>query len=177
MAEPVLDENTGTATWSCDDDTGYTIDSGAELDPDDSGFVLSSLAIKEYDEFEDADFSNWYSSALSQDTNFFRFGSGSAYQTGNNTSQLNFANITMLSVIRDTVTFYDDGSAGINSRYVRLTKDGYQTRHFKLLQEFNMATIVNIIMPWGFAIDAISGAMFIYSPNYYEIELEPKDEN
>ncbi len=62
----------------------------------------------------------------------------------------------------------------LNSKYIRLKKDGYESRFFKLQQEFNMITIVNIFMPWGFAIDAVSGAMFIYQPQYYELELEGK---
>lgn len=62
----------------------------------------------------------------------------------------------------------------LHSKYIRLKKEGYETRFFILQQEFNMLTIMNIFMPMGFAIDAVSGAMFIYHPQYYELELEPK---
>lgn len=62
----------------------------------------------------------------------------------------------------------------IFSSYVRLKKDGYETQHFVLRQQFNIITVLNFFFPPFFAVDAVSGAMFMYNPTYYEIELDPE---
>ena len=65
----------------------------------------------------------------------------------------------------------------LSGRYVTLELDGYETRQFKLQQEFDVVSILNVFgLGLGFVIDAATGAVYTYNPNRYNITLHPDDE-
>lgn len=57
---------------------------------------------------------------------------------------------------------------------ITLKMEGYETRVFQPETGFNGVAVLNFfnLLFWG--IDAATGALWKYSPKYYEIELEPK---
>jgi len=57
-----------------------------------------------------------------------------------------------------------------------LTRDGYKKRVFQPETTFNGVSVLNTfnLLFWG--IDAATGALWKYDPNYYNIELEPVKE-
>lgn len=62
----------------------------------------------------------------------------------------------------------------VNSAEVVLRLAGYETRVFRLEQEFNYVSLLNLfnVLFWG--IDVVSGAVMTYRPTYYEFNLKPK---
>lgn len=62
----------------------------------------------------------------------------------------------------------------VNSAEVVLRFPGYETRVFKLEQEFNYVSLLNLfnVLFWG--IDVVTGAVLNYRPTYYEFNLQPK---
>ena len=54
-----------------------------------------------------------------------------------------------------------------------LSKEGYQQRTFRPEVTFNSVSLLNTVFVLFYGIDAISGALWKYSPRQYEIELEP----
>ena len=65
---------------------------------------------------------------------------------------------------------------GNDGQIVTLKKDGYKTRTFQPQTDFNGVAALNLfnVLFWG--IDAATGALWKYSPKFYEIELEPETE-
>jgi hypothetical protein len=64
----------------------------------------------------------------------------------------------------------------IDGQVITLKKEGYEMKFFQPETEFNMVSLLNFIIPIYWAIDAATGAMWKYSPEYYEITLEPQKE-
>jgi len=64
---------------------------------------------------------------------------------------------------------------GSSGQTITLSKKGYQTRSFEAETEFNPVSILNLfgLLAWG--IDAASGALWVYKPTFYSINLEPAD--
>ncbi|MDP5121017.1 MAG: PEGA domain-containing protein [Spirosomaceae bacterium] len=62
----------------------------------------------------------------------------------------------------------------INDVDIEMKKDGYQTRFFTLDKEFNVVSVINLLSPIGWGVDALSGSLMKYDRKAYEIELEPK---
>jgi len=60
----------------------------------------------------------------------------------------------------------------INERDVRITLEGYETRWFSLERELNLISILNLGNMFGWAIDALSGAIFRFVPTEYSITLQ-----
>ena len=60
-------------------------------------------------------------------------------------------------------------SADITVRF-----DGYETRTFRLEQEFNPVSVLNLFNPLFWGIDAATGSMLRYRPHFYEINLQPR---
>ncbi len=63
---------------------------------------------------------------------------------------------------------------GNDGQVVTLKADGFETKTFQPETVFNGVAVLNLtnILFWG--IDAATGALWKYSPKFYEIELEPK---
>jgi hypothetical protein len=57
---------------------------------------------------------------------------------------------------------------------IELKLDGYKPSFFTLSKEFNIVSVVNLTNPFGWGVDALSGAIMKYDRKSYEIELEPK---
>jgi len=62
---------------------------------------------------------------------------------------------------------------GSSGQTITLSKKGYQTRSFEAETQFNPVSILNLfgLLAWG--IDAASGALWVYKPTFYSINLEP----
>lgn len=63
---------------------------------------------------------------------------------------------------------------GFESPTISLKLDGYKTRTFEPEQSFQLVSILNLGNPFGWAIDAVSGAAMKYDPKVYELKLEPE---
>lgn len=50
--------------------------------------------------------------------------------------------------------------------------EGYEDRRFELDKEFNTVSILNIFVPIGFVIDALTGALFRYDKKEYTVDME-----
>ena len=63
---------------------------------------------------------------------------------------------------------------GLNDKHITFEKEGYQEKSIVLQKEFATTAILNIFGPTflGLGIDALSGALFNYSPSQYTVELE-----
>ena len=62
----------------------------------------------------------------------------------------------------------------INDTDVEFKLDGYETRLITLSKELNVVSIINLGNLFGWAIDALSGALMKYDRKTYEITLEDK---
>ena len=67
--------------------------------------------------------------------------------------------------------------AMMEDRRVTLKLEGYADKTFVLQKEFQMVSILNIFTGMaGFAIDILTGAIFSYSPETYNMELESSED-
>ena len=67
--------------------------------------------------------------------------------------------------------------AMMEDRRVTLKLDGYADRTFVLQKDFQMVSILNVFTgAVGFAIDIITGAIFSYSPETYNMKLKSSDD-
>ena len=62
----------------------------------------------------------------------------------------------------------------LTGKPIEIKKEGYQNRILTPSTSFNTTAIVNIFVPIGFVIDAITGAMMKYSPTTYDVTLDKK---
>ena len=62
----------------------------------------------------------------------------------------------------------------INDTDVEFKLDGYETRLITLSKELNVVSIINLGNLFGWAIDALSGALMKYDRKTYDITLEDK---
>ena len=62
----------------------------------------------------------------------------------------------------------------INDTDVEFKLDGYETRLITLSKELNVVSIINLGNLFGWAIDALSGAVMKYDRKTYDITLEDK---
>ena len=60
------------------------------------------------------------------------------------------------------------------SKVVSLTLEGYETKRFSLMSEFNPVAVINLTNIIGWAIDFGTGALWKYPKTFY-FELEPED--
>jgi hypothetical protein len=63
---------------------------------------------------------------------------------------------------------------GSDGQTVTLKMEGYETKTFQPETSFNGVAVLNLFSLLGWGIDAVTGAIYKYSPKYYEIELEKK---
>ena len=57
---------------------------------------------------------------------------------------------------------------------IALKKDGYETTNVNLQNSFNNTSLLNILFPLGFAVDAATGQIMHYNTLNYETTLEKK---
>ncbi len=62
----------------------------------------------------------------------------------------------------------------INDTDVEFKLDGYNTRIITLSKEFNVVSILNFAGLFGWAIDAVTGAVMKYDRKSYDVTLESK---
>lgn len=62
----------------------------------------------------------------------------------------------------------------IGSREITLKLNGYEARTFYLQKEFNAVSLLNILIPVGFIVDAATGSLMKYQPKGYDISLDRK---
>lgn len=55
---------------------------------------------------------------------------------------------------------------------VTLKMDGYETRSFELGSKLNVISLLNVINLFGFIVDGVTGAIFVYDPKVYTIQLD-----
>ena len=72
---------------------------------------------------------------------------------------------------RELNAFIDDG------KDIRLELDGYVPDGYYLGTDIEPVTILNVICPVGFALDAVTGAVMKYDSDYYNFRLLPLDES
>lgn len=63
---------------------------------------------------------------------------------------------------------------GNEGQIITLKMEGYETKTFQPETSFNGVAILNMFSLLGWGIDAVTGAIYKYSPRYYEVELEKK---
>jgi hypothetical protein len=68
---------------------------------------------------------------------------------------------------RELNAFIDDG------KDIRLEKDGYVPDGYYLGTDIEPVTILNVLCPIGFALDAVTGAVMKYDSDYYNFRLYP----
>lgn len=61
---------------------------------------------------------------------------------------------------------------GFNDTEVTLQLEGYEDRTFTLQKGFNTISILNLFVPAGFIVDAVTGAITQYDPNTYTVTLD-----
>ena len=61
----------------------------------------------------------------------------------------------------------------ILGRQLELRKEGFLTHYFIPESQFNEFAILNLFQFYFWALDAISGAMWVYNPTDYRIVLQP----
>ncbi len=61
---------------------------------------------------------------------------------------------------------------GFGDTDVTVALEGYDSRTFTLSSEFNTTSILNIFVPIGFVIDAVTGAITKHSKKSYNVDLE-----
>ena len=54
----------------------------------------------------------------------------------------------------------------ISEKLVEFRMDGYETKVIALDRKFNIVSIINLIDPLGWAIDAATGSLMRYDQNY-----------
>lgn len=59
-------------------------------------------------------------------------------------------------------------------RKIELRKKGYQTQYFIPESKFNGLAILNLFQFYFWAVDIMSGAMWVYNPTDYKIVLLPE---
>jgi hypothetical protein len=123
MVDPTIDQNGGTVTYNCQDNTGYTL-TNTELDDTIAlGFVIKQSVVSpphilQEDQLDDSDFSNWAdSSNLSQDTSTKYYGVSSALasSSGIDTSRLILTNLNLspdVPYINDSAMFKLNSTSG-----------------------------------------------------------------
>lgn len=62
----------------------------------------------------------------------------------------------------------------LNDTYVDFKLDGYETKMIRLSNEFNVVSVINLGNLFGWAIDAVSGAVMKYDRKFYDITLDSK---
>ncbi len=55
---------------------------------------------------------------------------------------------------------------------VTVTKEGYQSKNFKLKREFNFISVLNLFNWIGWGIDYLTGSVMSFNPKHYEEKLE-----
>lgn len=73
-----------------------------------------------------------------------------------------------LRLDRDVNAIIDGG------KDIRLELDGYYADGYFLDADIEPTTILNVLFPFGFALDAVSGAIMKYDSEYYNISLVPE---
>ncbi|WP_443936756.1 PEGA domain-containing protein [Pedobacter sp. MW01-1-1] len=63
---------------------------------------------------------------------------------------------------------------GFNGQTVSLKLEGYETKTFTPKVTFNAVSVVNLLIPVGFIVDAATGSMMKYNPVVIEHQLEPQ---
>lgn len=61
---------------------------------------------------------------------------------------------------------------GSSGQTVTLLLNGYKPKSFEPETTFNPVSILNLFSLLGWGVDAISGALWIYEPKFYSIQLE-----
>jgi hypothetical protein len=103
-------------------------------------------------------------------------GCGTLFTGTSDTIQFNSepqgATVMIDGVERGTTPVEVSVSRSLNDKMVTFERDGYQDRTITLQKEFNVISILNLgnLLFWG--IDAVTGAVFKYSPKQYNIEME-----
>ena len=62
-----------------------------------------------------------------------------------------------------------------NGKDISLILEGYYSNRYYLNADIEPTTILNVFFPFGFALDAVSGAIMRYDTDYYNIRLLPID--
>jgi hypothetical protein len=57
---------------------------------------------------------------------------------------------------------------------IELKKEGYEIKTFTPQRKFDTTALLNIFVPIGFIIDAVTGALMKYDPAIYTLQLEKK---
>lgn len=70
-------------------------------------------------------------------------------------------------IYRDINAFIDDGKA------IELHMEGYYPDGYYLGTDIEPTVVLNVLMPFGFALDAITGAIMKYDSDYYNFRLIP----
>lgn len=60
---------------------------------------------------------------------------------------------------------------------IELKKTGYRVSQFTPTTMFNTTSILNILFPIGFVVDALTGALMKYNPTSYDLKLEKQSKN
>lgn len=60
----------------------------------------------------------------------------------------------------------------ISEKLVEFRMEGYETKVIALDRKFNIVSIINLIDPLGWAIDAATGSLMRYDQKGYEVELD-----
>ena len=63
-----------------------------------------------------------------------------------------------------------------NGKDISLELEGYYLDGYFLDVDIEPTTILNVFFPFGFALDAVSGAIMRYDADYYNLKLVPIDE-
>jgi hypothetical protein len=67
--------------------------------------------------------------------------------------------------------------AMMEDRKVTLKLEGYEDKIFVLQKDFQMVSVLNFFTGMtGFAVDILTGALFYYSPEKYNMELESSED-
>ena len=67
--------------------------------------------------------------------------------------------------------------AMMEDRRVTLKLEGYEDKTFILQKDFQIVSVLNIFMGGlSFAVDILTGAMFYYNPEKYDMELESSED-
>ena len=61
---------------------------------------------------------------------------------------------------------------GSSGQTVTLSKQGYKPKSFEPDTEFNPVSVLNLFSLLGWGIDAATGAMWVYKPTFYTINLD-----
>ncbi len=64
-----------------------------------------------------------------------------------------------------------------NGKDISLELNGYYPEGYFLAVDIEPTTILNVFFPFGFALDAVSGAMMKYENDYYNFKLIPLEDS